>query len=69
MDPILFHDEDAFLGQYGDLKDAFHVHQLQSVIEPFMLRRLKERVEKSLPSKEETLIEVPFAIVYDFFLN
>jgi SNF2 family DNA or RNA helicase len=58
MDPASFPDEDAFLEQYADMKDSAHVHQLQEVIRPFMLRRLKGDVEKSLPGKEETLVEV-----------
>jgi len=34
------------------------VQQLQEILKPMMLRRLKEDVEKSLKPKEETIIEV-----------
>jgi len=33
------------------------VAQLHSLLKPFLLRRVKEDVEKSLPPKEETIIE------------
>jgi SNF2 family DNA or RNA helicase len=46
------------LHQFGDLKDASQVGELHSVLKPYLLRRIKEDVEKSLPPKEETIIEV-----------
>lgn len=37
---------------------ASDVERLQNLLKPLMLRRLKEDVEKSIPVKEETVIEV-----------
>lgn len=53
-----FSDLQEFLSQFGDLKDSGHVAQLHGVLKPYLLRRIKEDVEKSLPPKEETIIEV-----------
>lgn len=49
--------EKSFLSEF-DLKSSADVERLQSLIKPLMLRRLKEDVEKSIPVKEETVIEV-----------
>lgn len=53
-----FNDLDDFVRKFGDLKDASHVAMLHSVLKPYLLRRIKEDVEKSLPPKEETVVEV-----------
>ncbi|CAN0382243.1 unnamed protein product [Hapterophycus canaliculatus] len=34
------------------------IHQLHKILRPFMLRRLKADVEKSLPPKTETILYV-----------
>lgn len=53
-----YDDLDDFLEKYGDMKDKETVDQLHEEIRPYILRRLKEDVEKSVPPKEEVLIEV-----------
>ena len=53
-----FADQQIFLQQFGDLKDSSQVAKLHSALKPYLLRRIKEDVEKSLPPKEETIIEV-----------
>ncbi|RKP00448.1 hypothetical protein CXG81DRAFT_13223, partial [Caulochytrium protostelioides] len=53
-----FASEQAFKEVYGNLKTAQDVERLQALLQPLMLRRLKEDVEKSIPVKEETVIEV-----------
>ncbi|KAI9176217.1 hypothetical protein H9P43_006582 [Blastocladiella emersonii ATCC 22665] len=58
LDPDAFPNEKAFLAQYGSLKTSADVERLQLLLKPLMLRRLKEDVEKSIPIKEETVIEV-----------
>jgi SNF2 family DNA or RNA helicase len=40
------------------LQTAAEVEKLQALLKPIMLRRFKEDVEKSIPVKEETVIEV-----------
>ncbi|KAF9189619.1 choline dehydrogenase 6 [Haplosporangium sp. Z 767] len=58
LEPGRFANEKAFLAEYGNLKTAAEVDKLQQLLKPLMLRRFKEDVEKSIPVKEETIIEV-----------
>jgi len=68
-DPETFKDQKAFSAKYGDLKDAAQVGRLHTELKPYLLRRVKEDVEKSLPPKEETIIEVlPFASVLPVYI-
>ena len=54
----MFSDLSRFEAAYGDLKDQATLSSLQTAIRPYLLRRMKEDVEKGLPPKEETLIDV-----------
>lgn len=56
--PLSFPSKDEFLEKFGQLTDASQVDELHSVLKPYLLRRVKEDVEKSLPPKEETILEV-----------
>ena len=58
-----FDDLDDFLEKYGDIKSKDTVDELHETIRPYILRRLKEDVEKSVPPKEETLIEVELTVL------
>ncbi|RCH89603.1 Chromodomain-helicase-DNA-binding protein, partial [Rhizopus stolonifer] len=58
MQPEVFCNEKAFFAEYGNLQTATEVEKLQALLKPIMLRRFKEDVEKSIPVKEETVIEV-----------
>ncbi|OAQ34532.1 hypothetical protein K457DRAFT_773262 [Linnemannia elongata AG-77] len=58
LEPNRFVNEKQFLAEYGNLKTAAEVDRLQQLLKPLMLRRFKEDVEKSIPVKEETIIEV-----------
>ncbi|KAI9305451.1 P-loop containing nucleoside triphosphate hydrolase protein [Cunninghamella echinulata] len=58
MQPDVFNNEKQFFSEYGSLKTAAEVEKLQGLLKPIMLRRFKEDVEKSIPVKEETVIEV-----------
>jgi SNF2 family DNA or RNA helicase len=57
-DPVAFGDQASFLQSYGELREAAQVESLHNMLKPFLLRRIKEDVEKSLPPKEETVVEV-----------
>lgn len=57
-DKNAFSSKEDFLDKFGQLTDANQVNELHSVLKPFLLRRVKEDVEKSLPPKEETILEV-----------
>ena len=63
INPVTFDTLDGFLGQYGDIKSKEKVDELHETIRPYILRRLKEDVEKSVPPKEETLIEVELTVL------
>ncbi|OAD00786.1 hypothetical protein MUCCIDRAFT_10946, partial [Mucor lusitanicus CBS 277.49] len=58
MQPEVFNNERAFFAEYGNLQTAAEVEKLQALLKPIMLRRFKEDVEKTIPVKEETVIEV-----------
>lgn len=63
IDPQNFPDMDAFMERYGDIKSKERIDELHETIRPYILRRLKEDVEKSVPPKEETLIEVELTML------
>jgi chromodomain-helicase-DNA-binding protein 7 len=56
--PSVFNDKDGFLEKFGSVTDAKQVNELHSLLKPYLLRRVKDDVEKSLPPKEETILEV-----------
>eukprot|EP00934_Nitzschia_sp_Nitz4_P009022 Nitzschia sp. Nitz4//scaffold97_size77645//18109//25086//NITZ4_005513-RA/size77645-augustus-gene-0.24-mRNA-1//1//CDS//3329560641//9012//frame0 len=58
IDQESFPSLDTFLERFGEMKSKERVDEMHQVIRPYILRRLKEDVEKSVPPKEETLIEV-----------
>ncbi|KAJ1925479.1 hypothetical protein IWQ60_004528 [Tieghemiomyces parasiticus] len=58
IQPEVFSDEQAFLATYGSLTTKEEVDRIQALLKPLMLRRFKEDVEKSIPVKEETVVEV-----------
>lgn len=62
INPSEFHDSSAFLGEYK-LENSGDVEKLQTLLRPLMLRRMKEDVEKSIPMKEETIIEVELTMI------
>ncbi|CAM9171442.1 unnamed protein product, partial [Ectocarpus sp. 4 AP-2014] len=59
--PTVFQDSEAFSKVFDlNVDDADKkqnmIKQLHKILRPFMLRRLKKEVEKSLPPKEETIL-------------
>lgn len=63
LQPHRFFSESQFVAEYGNLQKSEDVIRLQEMLKPLMLRRLKEDVEKSIPVKEETVIEVELTAV------
>ena len=63
IDLLIPSDEREFQVQYGNLTSAADVEKLQLLLKPLMLRRLKEDVEKSIPVKEETIVEVELTTI------
>lgn len=58
VEPFKFPDLDNFQENFGNMANRGQVEALQSMISPFMLRRVKEDVAKDIPAKEETVIDV-----------
>jgi len=52
IEPEDFASQESFLRKHGQLQSASDVSILQKAIAPYMLRRVKEDVEKSIPAKE-----------------
>ena len=58
IEPNEFNSLPGFLQRYGNLETHEQVEELQENIRPYLLRRLKEEVEKSIPPLQETIIDV-----------
>ncbi|KAF4042505.1 PHD-zinc-finger like domain [Phytophthora infestans] len=58
IEPDKFPSQQEFYDEFGDLNTAEQVAQLHEQLRPYMLRRVKEDVEKSIPPKEETIVDV-----------
>lgn len=56
--PGHFNDRESFLQKFGEMTGANQVDELHNLLKPYLLRRVKEDVEKSLPNKEETILEI-----------
>ncbi len=54
----VFDSKEEFLEKFGQLTDSGQVDQLHAVLKPYLLRRVKEDVEKAMPPKTETILEV-----------
>ena len=65
--PQIFYDRDDFLAKFGEMTDAQQVNELHALLKPYLLRRVKEDVEKSLPNKEETILEVSLTPIQKTF--
>lgn len=53
-----FEDREVFTEKFGDLKSSGQLDSLHSCIKPYLLRREKQNVEKTVPPKEEFVVEV-----------
>jgi chromodomain-helicase-DNA-binding protein 7 len=56
--PEKFVSYDDFRRNFGDLSSQEQVERLNKVLKPYMLRRMKEDVEQSIPPLQETIIDV-----------
>jgi SNF2 family DNA or RNA helicase len=63
LDSRKFNDANEFLEKFGNLKTTEQVASLHEVLAPYMLRRMKEDVDKTLPLKEETIVTVELSNV------
>lgn len=58
LEPVKFDSLEQFNANFGTLRSQEQVEELQKLLGPYILRRVKEDVEKSIPPKEETIIAV-----------
>lgn len=65
--PRTFSDRDSFLEKFGEMKESKQVNELHALLKPYLLRRVKEDVEKSIPNKEETILEVSLTPIQKTF--
>ena len=49
------------------MKESKQVEELHDLLKPYLLRRVKEDVEKSIPNKEETILEVSLTPIQKTF--
>ena len=56
--PEKFGNHDDFRRSFGDLSSHEQVTKLNKILKPYMLRRMKEDVEQSIPPLQETIIDV-----------
>lgn len=63
IDTERFGSADAFAERFGDLKDNTQVEELHEILRPYLLRRMKEDVEKGIAPKEETIVEVELTTI------
>jgi chromodomain-helicase-DNA-binding protein 7 len=63
LEPATFPSTEAFDAKFGHLGSSKEVGKLHTVLKPFLLRRMKNDVEKKLPPRQETLIEVNLTMV------
>jgi chromodomain-helicase-DNA-binding protein 7 len=58
LQPEEFHSQRDFADRFGALERNQQVSELQAMLKPYMLRRMKEAVEKSIPPKDETIVDI-----------
>ena len=63
IEPFKFPDIDDFQRRFGNMASREQVENLQKMISPYMLRRVKEDVAKDIPAKEETVIDVELTAI------
>jgi len=64
-----FRDENQkrFLKKFGTVTKQKQIHKLQTILRPYLLRRVKENVGKQLPPKEEVIVEVELTRIQKVF--
>lgn len=62
VDDTVFNSLTSFRNKFGELKEPEQLQALQTQLRPYLLRRIKENVEKSVPPKEELIIEVELTV-------
>lgn len=63
IEPTIFYSSEKFLLEYGDLSNAEQIEKLHTVLKPYLLRRMKDDVEKSIPPLQETIIDIEMTTI------
>jgi chromodomain-helicase-DNA-binding protein 7 len=63
IEPVKFYSSSKFLSEYGDLSNVEQIDKLHQVLRPYLLRRMKEDVEKSIPPLQETIIDIEMTTI------
>ena len=58
LNPKIFNSLETFEQTYGKLEEEKQIQDLHALLKPYLLRRVKKEVEKSLPKKVESIIRV-----------
>lgn len=58
LEPDEFANLEHFTQNFGNLSTKEEVEKLQARIKPYIIRRMKETVENSIPPKEEVIIDI-----------
>lgn len=58
IEPKRFQHKESFLNEFGSMTEAGVVDKLNAAVKPYLLRRVKLDVEKSIPPLTETIIDV-----------
>lgn len=58
IEPFRFSDLEEFERQFGNLANMDQLEKLKQTLKPFLLRRMKEDVESSIPPLQETIIDI-----------
>ena len=65
--PTKFKTVEEFRARHGNMDSVEDVQKLQEELKPYMLRRKKIDVEKSIAGKEETIVEVELTRIQKFY--
>jgi chromodomain-helicase-DNA-binding protein 7 len=58
IEPKHFNSEEKFLEEYGSLSKEDQVKNFKKMLKPYLLRRVKEDVETTIPKLSENIIDV-----------
>ncbi len=58
IEPSTFPSQEDFQRQFSDLNNVEQLDTLKGKLEPFMLRRMKEDVERSIPPLQENILDI-----------
>lgn len=58
IEPRVFNSEEKFLEEHGTLSTEEQVKNFKKMLKPYLLRRVKEDVESTIPKLSETIVDV-----------